>query len=430
MGPLSDLPGYFKFGDDVICYGQFAGLKPPPAINRSLPEALDLTRTSGGQVQIPFDLSQVVDNLRQERYQQSDPAHLRRFRTAATSRNIYYSLRPVLPVFVRKYLQRIHLKGWDSIPFPSWPVDLSVERLMKQVMKQILKSGRVERMPFVWFWPEGAPGCMIMTHDVETSRGLRFCEDLMKIDDSFGIKSAFQVVPEVRYDADRQFLKEIKNQGFEVNVHDLNHDGALFLEKKEFLRRAELINGYVKEFQAEGFRAGAMYRNQNWFEAFQFSYDMSVPNVAHLEPQRGGCCTVMPYFVGKILELPLTTIQDYALMHILGDYSIELWKQQTDLILKNNGLVSFIIHPDYVIDRRAQTVYKELLQHMVKSREERKLIILLPSEVNRWWRTRAQLNLIQEGKTWEIKGEGSERARVAYASLDGDKVVYKLEPLY
>ncbi len=80
-----------------------------------------------------------------------------------------------------------------------------------------------------------------------------------------------------------------------------------------------------------------MYRDQEWFDALEFSYDMSVPNVAHLEPQRGGCCTVMPYFVGDILELPLTTIQDYSLFHILGDYSIDLWKEQIDLILRRTG---------------------------------------------------------------------------------------------
>jgi hypothetical protein len=26
-----------------------------------------------------------------------------------------------------------------------------------------------------------------------------------------------------------------------------------------------------------------------------FAYDMSIPNVAHLDPQRGGCCTIMPF---------------------------------------------------------------------------------------------------------------------------------------
>ena len=39
----------------------------------------------------------------------------------------------------------------------------------------------------------------------------------------------------------------------------------------------------------------------------------------------------MPYFIGNILELPLTTIQDYSLFHILGDYSISLWQQQIDV---------------------------------------------------------------------------------------------------
>ncbi len=96
-----------------------------------------------------------------------------------------------------------------------------------------------------------------------------------------------------------------ERRGFEVNLHDLNHDGRLFADKDAFLRHARRINDYAREFGCEGFRSGAMYREQGWFGAFEFSYDMSVPNAAHLEPQRGGCCTVMPYFVGNILELPL-----------------------------------------------------------------------------------------------------------------------------
>jgi nucleoside-diphosphate-sugar epimerase len=76
-----------------------------------------------------------------------------------------------------------------------------------------------------------------------------------------------------------------------------------------------------------------MYRKADWFKYLCFAYDMSVPNVAHLEPQRGGCCTVMPYFLpGGMLELPLTTIQDYSLFHILQDYSLAVWKQQIQLI--------------------------------------------------------------------------------------------------
>ncbi len=123
----------------------------------------------------------------------------------------------------------------------------------------------------------------------------------------------------------------------------------MFADKDAFVGHARRINDYTREFGCEGFRSGAMYREQGWFGAFEFSYDMSVPNAAHLEPQRGGCCTVMPYFIGNILELPLTTIQDYSLFHILDDYSTTLWKEQIRLIREHHGLISVIAHPDYLI---------------------------------------------------------------------------------
>ena len=153
--------------------------------------------------------------------------------------------------------------------------------------------------------------------------------------------SSIQAVPEKRYEIPDEYVTAIRKRGFEFNVHDLNHDGNLYREHDEFLRRVQKINAYIRKYEARGFRSGAMYRNLAWYDAFEFSYDMSTPNVAHLEPQRGGCCTVMPYFVGNILELPLTTSQDYSLFHILNDYSIELWKEQIELIHKRNGLDQF-----------------------------------------------------------------------------------------
>jgi len=296
---------------------------------------------------------------------------------------------------------------------------------MERILALVLKSRGMTSVPFIWFWPNGAPSCAMMTHDVEDTAGRNFCNALMNLDDRFSFKSAFQIVPESRYETRNGFLDSFRERGFEINVHDLNHDGFLFRERAEFIRHAKEINQYVKEFRAEGFRSGAMYRNQDWYDAFEFSYDMSVPNVAHLEPQRGGCCTVMPYFIGNILELPLTTIQDYSLFHILGDYSVDLWKQQIDLIMQRNGLVSFITHPDYLIKKRAQSVYLDLLAHLARLRAENKLWITLPAEVNRWWRNRSQMSLVQDGDKWSIKGPDSDRARVARARLQGDSVVYE-----
>ena len=70
----------------------------------------------------------------------------------------------------------------------------------------LLKPQNVERIPFIWFWPEGAPSSAVMTHDVETAKGRDLCKQLMDIDDSYGIKACFDVVPEQRYDVPDAFL--------------------------------------------------------------------------------------------------------------------------------------------------------------------------------------------------------------------------------
>ena len=291
----------------------------------------------------------------------------------------------------------------------------------------LLKAHAVDKIPFVWFWPNGFPSCAIMTHDVEALPGRDFCSHLMDLDDAYGIKSSFQIVPEGRYPVSKGFLNTIQSRGFEIDIHDLNHDGHLFSDRERYLRRAERINRYSREYGAAGFRSAALYRNLDWFEALDFSYDMSVPSVGHLEAQRGGCCSVMPFFIGKILELPVTTTQDYSLFHILNHYSIDLWKRQLALIMEKHGLASFIVHPDYILEHRARDTYKALLAYLSQLRSEGKIWIALPREVDQWWRERSQMRLSRRGNKWEIEGPGKERAQVAYASLEEDCLVYHLE---
>src|ERR1035441_6071919 len=86
----------------------------------------------------------------------------------------------------------------------------------------------------------------------------------MNIDDSFGIKASFQLVPEGRYKISAALVEQIRDRAFEVNIQDLNHDGHLFREKEEFLRRAQKINRYAEIYGARGFRAAVLYRNQDW----------------------------------------------------------------------------------------------------------------------------------------------------------------------
>jgi hypothetical protein len=367
-----------------------------------------------------------VDNLRFERYVPDDARNGSQPFTTKVLRTAYYTLRPLLPLSLRTHLKRMHLRGWHRRPFPNWPVDLSVEKILEGFLVLSTKAKGLNEVPFIWFWPEGASGCVLMTHDVETASGRDFCATLMDIDDEFGVKASYEIIPQKRYAVTEGFLRSIRERRHEIAVHDLNHDGYLYSDWDEFSRRASLINRYGREYGARGFRAGLLHRNQDWYSALAFSYDMSIPNVAHLDPQPGGCCTVFPYFIGDILELPVTTTQDYALLHLLQQSDIAHWKAQVRLILERHGLASFIVHPDYVIEHTARQLYKDLLAYLCRLRAEENLWIALPGEVDDWWRARSQMALVGEGEKWRIEGPQKERARLAYARVENDQIAYRL----
>ena len=423
-GEFSVPSGYFRFGSDTTLFGRLAGHAPSQRPDTENYDAAGDVRLEDGLVHLPFDLSEVVDNLHRETY-------VEEWRHGALSSlsKPYYFIRPLLPVSVRRHLQKLYLRGWDKLPFPRWPVDCSIDNLMERLMVRTLQATGADRIPFVWFWPEGQTGCALMTHDVETEIGRNYCATLMDIDDSYGVKASFQIVPEERYTVPPEFLEAIRQRGHEMAIHDLNHDGHLYKNRQQFIERAAKINAYGREYKTEGFRAAVLYRKQVWYDELKFAYDMSVPNVAHLDPQRGGCCTVMPYFIGNILELPVTTIQDYTLFNILNDFSTAIWKQQTEIIANKFGLMSFIIHPDYVIEADKRAIYEDLLEHLVDLREKKSVWVTTPSEVNRWWRQRAQMKLVSTPDGWEIENSEDGRGRIAYASLDGDRIVYEVENL-
>jgi hypothetical protein len=423
-GDLSGDSGYFRFGPN-ICYGQsscgFRSLAP----SDGLYDTASAVAAGPSFLRVPFDPTQVIDNLRLERYA-SDSRRLDG-RRQTSWQGTYYSVRRFMPASLRRALQRTYFRDFKSLSFPRWPVDDTVDQILKRLLLLSLRSQGLARVPFVWFWPDGAPSCAVVTHDVETSLGRDQCSWLMDLNDGFGIKTSFQIVPEERYSISPGFLDEIRGRGFEINIHDLNHDGRLFSDREEFERRAQRINHYAREFGARGFRSGQLYRHPDWYAALDIAYDMSFPNTAHREVQRGGCCTVMPYFIGEIVELPLTTTQDYSLFHILRDFSNEVWKNQIESIVGAHGLMSFIVHPDYLGDDRTLQGYRVLLDHLSSLRKAGTCWIALPGAVERWWRERSRMTLVPDGDRWRIVGPGKERARLAYAELHGDELIYRVE---
>ncbi len=383
-GDLCPGEGFFRFGPDVICYGQSSLGYYAETPAKATCDLAYHTRTEGMTCYIPFDPSAAVNNLRWERYLSRSPHGGGDEGQASLARRAYCRLGAHAGLSIRKRLQRLWLRSREKQCFPNWPVDRTVDQLLEKLLALAIKAHRTERIPFIWFWPDGQKSCATLAHEVEESARFDACSPLIDMDDSFGIKSSFRFITENRCAVPRAPLEGIGVRGFEVNIHDLIHDGH--------------------------------------------RYDISVPNVGHLDSQIGGCCTVMPYFIGNVLELPVTMTQDSALDNIFSDYSLDLWQRESRLITENHGLLSFITHPDFFLEERARNTYAGLLTHLSRLRRQGEVWMAHPEEVDRRWRARAMMTIVGEAGRWRIEGSGRERARLAYACLAGDRITYTFEP--
>ena len=285
-------------------------------LNANLPDASSAVDHRGGRVYLPPNLTEVLANLRQERYVQQSDGYFERI---VSSEDCAGSV--LLPppggclVAVRKHLQKGESERLATHPIPT----MAGGRHGGNADAASIGAATTEP------WYHEAPVHLVLgltapeaaqssRTTMEDNAGRNFCGQLMDIDDSYGIKSSFQIVPEKRCTKCRRpSARLFATEDLKSTSTTSTTTAGCFTAGCGSLERVEQINEYGRRFQSQGFRSAVMYRQLAWAAALRFSYDMSVPNVAHLEPQRGGCCTVMPYFVGDLLELPLTTIQDYSL---------------------------------------------------------------------------------------------------------------------
>src|SRR4051812_40294015 len=167
QGKLSADPIFFQFGPGIICYGRSSSAKISFADSR---------------LHLPFDPAEVIDNLRLERYLGKQRERI------GLLRKLYYYIRPFTNLAARRSIQRFHARNWQKNTFPHWPVDTTVENLFEELLLLEMRAKGVDRVPFIWFWPEGAQAAFIMTHDVENQSGRDYCNMLMDINDAHGIK--------------------------------------------------------------------------------------------------------------------------------------------------------------------------------------------------------------------------------------------------
>jgi len=277
------------------------------------------------------------------------------------SNRLYYRLKPYLPWRLRMNLRRILAGKQRRDHKDTWPINES--------------AGQA---PEGWpGWPDGKKFALVLTHDVEGSRGLEKCHQLMELEKKLGFHSSFNFVPEGDYRVTRELREELIKNGFEVGVHDLRHDGKLYWKQERFSEKAGSINRYLKEWNASGFRSAFMLHNRECLHELEIQYDASTFDTDPFEPQPESVKTIFPFWVsrpngGGYVELPYTLPQDSTLFLLLKETSPDIWKKKLKWIAERGGMALVIVHPDYLsfkkdglgISEYPAAWYEEFLQHV------------------------------------------------------------------
>lgn len=330
------------------------------------------------------------------------------------SRKVYYYLKPLIPRVLQIYLRYRKAKRIKNEYYEE------SQLIQGEILRDILKE---KSMYFIWFWPKNYRTAVVITHDVESKEGYKRVLDLVEIDERFGFKSCFGFIPE-RYPIDKGILKELKTRGFEIAVHGLRHDGKLFNSPKIFKKRLRKIEEYAKEWEAEGFRSPSLLRNARWMSCFKFLWDSSFPDWDVYGPQPGGCRTVFPFFISqKTIELPVTLMQDHTLFEILKEEDIRIWKKKTKYIIRLNGLINIVIHPDYIFQNKRVTHYQKYLDYL---RSQDGIWWTLPRDIAKWWRKRERSKVQFDSKgNPVIEGPAKDNGIVALTEFFYQTVSFK-----
>lgn len=335
-----------------------------------------------GEVRVPFGFDDAYRRYVTEEWKAHRPVRA----LSAGQLQLYYALKRVIPRRTLLSARRVFVRRAGLPAFPRWPLDESVDRLLRFYALCVLVARGASQAPFRWFWPQSNRAALMLTHDVETAAGLRLAVGVADIEEARGFRSSFNVVA-ADYPIDMGIVRELDGRGFEIGLHGLRHDRSLFSSREEFERQLPLLRAAALKFGTVGFRSPSTHRVVEWLPELPASYDCTMFHSDPYEPQPGGCCTLWPFRLGPIVELPYTLPQDHTLFTLLRERSGQTWLSLVEAIEARNGLVHCLSHPDpgYLGESANRAVYVEFLDAL---NERPGLWRALPRDIASWWRRR------------------------------------------
>ena len=403
VAPNATVPG--------MLYGLGRGWRPDDTIAGADDQPVAaIWRDDDGNVFLPFDPGEVMHYFWSEKYRGVGQSALSSTVRAFLLRS-YYLARPFLPRPLQLQLRRIFTRLQGRSSFPGWPLEDNLHNFYSWLFSLTTELAG-SPVPFLDLWPDDRSWALVLTHDVETDVGYQDIGLLRDIERERGYRSSWNFVP-LRYRVGHDVVRALQDEGCEVGVHGLRHDGHDLESRRMLNRRLPAMRAYAERWNAVGFRSPATQRHWELMPMLGFDYDSSYTDTDPYEPQPGGCCTYLPYFNQEMVELPITMAQDHTLFTILQNPEAGTWLRKAHLLRERRGMVLILTHPDYAHDRRIIDGYRQLLDEF---QGDDTVWHALPREVADWWRNRAASRICGSADNWRIAGPAATHGRVRFAT--------------
>ncbi|MGZ8575015.1 MAG: hypothetical protein ACXWZC_13885 [Actinomycetota bacterium] len=394
-----------------------------PMIDSDGHRVASVRRDGDGNVFLPFDPGECMEYLWSERYVQLHGSALAS-KVKSSLLRAYYLVRPLLPRRIQIAARRVFAKIQGRRTFPRWPQETSLHDLYDWLFDLVADVAGAP-VPWIDVWPDGYRWAFVLTHDVEARGGYDDLNLLRDPERELGFRSSWNFVPlrlpeEARYEVGATVLEMLERDGCEVGVHGLHHDGRDLESLSLLQQRLPTIRTYADRWDAVGFRAPATQRDWRWMPLLGFDYDSSYSDTDPYEPIAGGCCSLLPFFNERMVELPITLPQDHTAFVILQHADGALWLDKAAHIRDRGGMALVLTHPDYARDSPLVDAYRSLLAFVD---EDPSAWRALPRDVSDWWRRRADSSLEATETGWAIRGPAATDGTVRFTPAPDARTV-------
>jgi peptidoglycan/xylan/chitin deacetylase (PgdA/CDA1 family) len=339
---------------------------------------------------------------------------------ARLSMSLYYAIKDFIPVGARHLARSLLFRLRRQPGFPKWPCEDALIVFQRDWVARALEIVGAREAWHVGFWPENHTCCVVLTHDVESPAGFDRMAAIAELEERLGFRSAWNL-PLDQYPIDWKRVEPLRARGFEFGAHGLRHDGMLFRSHQHFLALAPRVESLAREHGLRGFRSPSTLRNARWLSQMDFDFDSSFADTDPFEPQPGGSCSIFPYFIGDMVELPYTLAQDHTLINLLRRDPLPIWIEKSNWLAQRGGMILTLTHPDYLGKGGGLRAYTELLKRLADLPSAWRA---LPSEVSSWCRRRAAMHLQLRAGRPEIAGpqtHGAVARRLCTETLTGGR---------